>query len=126
MDSSEQNAGPPDFASQGQADAESANPFAAAGGPTSDEPMDSAAAAQVPAAAGPIDPDLFSGPPVADSYAQAGTGIHGSATQPGKRLGVRTCQLCCVHAGMNMTHARGAYDLKRGKLSASLVTCSRW
>jgi hypothetical protein len=105
--------GPPDFFSQpdGAAPAaDSANPFAApAADATAPAPGTSqdisaaeqaAAAAPAPAAAPPeaMDPDLFSGPPVADSYAPAGTGVQGSGAQRGairSRVASPSCVWAC-------------------------------
>lgn len=82
----------------------SANPFAApaaeatsgdgqAAPATNMEPDQSAAAPESAAApVEPIDPELFSGPPVADSYAPAGTGVHGLAAQPGASATAMKCQ----------------------------------
>ena len=108
--------GPPDFFSQPQEGtsataADSANPFAAAsaenstpaeglgqGEPVGDSDEMGGAAAPDGSAAEPIDPELFSGPPVADSYAPAGTGVPGEGVQLGASPNCSAMLWCGAYA----------------------------
>jgi hypothetical protein len=66
----------------------SANPFGSTQAPVPSAEAPAATTAADPLAAPadvaePIDPELFNGPPVADSYAPAGTGTHGNVDATG-------------------------------------------